>query len=105
MYFTDIDKHSKAKLNKALLWEYDTTDIDYEAMKNIIVQRVAERGRMEDWYFILNLYGLAKVKEILKSIAYMNNKDLRFVSHQFSIPLKEMKCYGKKQLANQHWNS
>jgi hypothetical protein len=105
MYFTDIDKHSKAKLNKALLWEYDTTHIDYEVMKNVIVQRVVERGRMEDWYFILNLYGLAKVKEIIKGISYMNNKDLRFVTHQFSIPVKEMKCYEKKQSANQYWSS
>lgn len=105
MYFTEFDMPLSAKLNKALLWEYDMARIDYEAMRNIIVQRVIERGRMEDWHFILKQYGVEKVKETIKGLSYLNRKDMRFVSHQFSIPLSEMKCFEKKQSANQHWSS
>ncbi len=105
MYFKEWDTHQDAKLNMALLWEYDVAQIDYDAMRNVIVQRVVERGRMEDWYFILNRYGIEQVRETIKGISYLNKKDLRFVSHQFSIPLNEMKCCTKKQLVDQHWSS
>lgn len=103
MYFTDMPV--SAKLNKALLWDYDTAQIDYKAMRHVIVQRVVERGRTEDWYFILKQYGIEKVRETIKGLAYLNRKDMRFVSHQFSIPLNEMKCYERRQSKNQHWNS
>ncbi|MCX8492032.1 MAG: hypothetical protein ORN54_13300 [Cyclobacteriaceae bacterium] len=105
MYFTGFDAPQSAELNKALLWEYDTTQIDYDAMRIVIVQRVVERGRMEDWYFILKQYGIEKIKETIKGLSYLNRKDMRFVSHQFSIPLNEMKCYERKQLTNRHWDS
>jgi len=35
----------------------------------------------------------------------LNDKDMTFVSHQFDIPLNDLKCYEKKQSVNQHWNS
>jgi hypothetical protein len=105
MYFEDFKKHQEAQLNKALLWEFDLTGIDYEAMRASIVQRVIERGRHSDWHFILNLYGVNKVKEIIKELPYLSDKDRCFVSHQFSIPLTKMKCYERKQLPAQHWNS
>lgn len=105
MYFTEFDIPPSVKLNKALLWEYDTDQIDYNALRNVIIQRVVERGRMEDWYFILKQYGIEKIKETIKGLSYLNRKDMRFVSHQFSIPLNEMKCYERKQSANPHWSS
>ncbi|GAC1313909.1 MAG: hypothetical protein NVSMB24_37820 [Mucilaginibacter sp.] len=105
MYFDDFEKFQNVKLNPKLLWEYNFMDFDYFAMRNIVVQRVIERGWPNDWYFILNLYGIERVKAAIQDLAYLNDKDMNFVSHQFNIPLTSMKCYEKKQSANQHWNS
>jgi hypothetical protein len=105
MYFDDYRKHSQAILNTGLLWEYNLTDFDYEDMRDLVVQRVIQRGWPNDWYFILNRYGIDGVKAAIKNIAYLNDKDMNFVSHQFNIPLNAMKCYIKKQSVNQHWNS
>jgi hypothetical protein len=105
MYFDDYRKHAQAILNTRLLWEYNLTDFDYEDMRDLVVQRVIQRGWPNDWYFILNRYGIDGVKAAIKNIAYLNDKDMNFVSHQFNIPLNAMKCYTKKQSVNQHWNS
>jgi len=105
MYFDDFKKFPEASLNPKLLWEYNLSDFDYRGMRNVVVQRVIERGWPSDWYFILNYYGTRGVKSAIKDLAYLNDKDMNFVSHQFGIPLNAMKCYEKKHSVNQHWNS
>ena len=105
MYFDDYKKHPDASLNPKLLWEFNLIDFDYIKMRDIVVQRVIERGWPTDWYFMLNKYGINGVKLAIKNLLYLNDKDMNFVSHQFNIPLTSMKCYEKKQSANQHWDS
>lgn len=74
-------------------------------MRNIVVQRVIERGWRNDWYAALNLYGIDGMKDAIKQLPYLNHKDMHFVSTIFKIPLSDMKCYEKKQLNRAHWNS
>ena len=105
MYFDDYKQHANAKINQSLLWEYDIAAFDYAQMANVVVQRVIERGWPNDWYAVLNLYSIDGIKEIIKAIPYLNEKDMYFVSGLFEIPLLQMKCYIKKQLQPQHWNS
>jgi len=105
IYLSDYKKHQDAKINPALLWEYNLSDFDFQQMRNIVVQRVIERGWPNDWYAALNLYGEKGMKDAIKSIPYLNDKDMNFVSKAFEIPLSEMKCYEKKQSRPAHWNS
>jgi hypothetical protein len=102
MYFDHYKDYADVNLNPKLLREYDLTHFDYHHMQNGVVQRVIERGWPNDWYFMLNFYGINGVKKAIKEIAYLNDKDMNFVSLQFNIPLIEMKCYTKKQLINPH---
>ena len=91
----DYKKHIEAKINPTLLWEYDLNRFDYHAMRNVVVQRVIERGWPEDWWAALNLYGEDGMSKAIREIAYLNDKDMNFVSNAFDIPLSEMKCYEK----------
>ena len=105
LYLSDYKKHPDAKINPALLWEYNLSDFDFQQMRNIVVQRVIERGWPNDWYAALNLYGEKGIKEAIKTIPYLNDKDMNFVSKAFKIPLSKMKCYTKKRSQPAHWNS
>ncbi len=105
MFFDDYLSHRDARVRKSLLWEYDTDRFDWMAMRTLVVQRVIERGRKDDFYAILNCYGLDGVKEAIKKISYMNRKDLSFVCSVFGLKKEELKCYIKKQSAEQHWDS
>jgi len=105
IYLSDYKKHPDAKINPALLWEYNLSDFDFQKMRNVVVQRVIERGWPNDWYAALNLYGEKGIKEAIKAIPYLNDKDMNFVSHVFKIPLSKMRCYEKKQFQQARWNS
>lgn len=105
MYFDDYKNFKDAVLNPKLLWEFNLSKFDFMEMRNVVVQRVIERGWPNDWYFILNYYGIEDVKTAIKNIAYLNEKDMNFVSHQFDIPLTTMQCFEKKQLVTARWNS
>lgn len=74
-------------------------------MRNVVVQRVIERGWPGDWYFILNKYGVEGVKSAIHEIPYLIDKDMNFVSHPFQILLTYMKCYIRRQSAPSHWTS
>lgn len=54
MYFGGDKNFPDVALNPKLLWEFNLSDLDYNEMLNVVVQRVIERGWPEDWYFILN---------------------------------------------------
>lgn len=105
MYFSDYKNHPINQIRSSLLWEYASDEIDYDSMKTVIVQRVIERGRIEDFYAILNRFGLDEVKKAIKEIAYLSDKDIAFVCIIFDLNKKEFKCYSMKQLKHQHWSS
>ena len=88
-----------------MLWEFDLEKFDWQQMRNEVVQRVLERGRMDDFYAILNLYGVEGVKEALREIPYMNDKDMNFACVAFDLRKEELKCYTRKQSKPLHWNS
>jgi hypothetical protein len=105
MFFSDYKKHVGATINPSLLWEYNIDKVDYSKMKNVIVGRVIERGWPDDWYAILNLYGVEGVKKTITELPHLNDKDMNFVSHVFNLPLTALKCYTKKQSVQGHWES
>jgi hypothetical protein len=105
MFFEDYKYHAQAIISPKLFWEYDLKDFDFEKMKNLVVERVIERGRINDWYAMLNLYGVNEVVHAIKNLPYLNRKDANFVQVIFNIPPNEMKCLQRKQSHFLHWNS
>ena len=53
---------------------------------------------MDDFYAMLNLYGLKEVEDTIKKIKCLNKKDMNFVSVVFEIPFEELRCYTEQQL-------
>jgi hypothetical protein len=105
MFFDNYKQHAEARLRPSLLWEYELSNFDWYAMKAIVFQRVIERGRLDDFYAVLNIYGLAEFREGIKIIPFLNPKDMRFVCNFFGLNKKDLVCYTQKQLRQKHWNS
>jgi hypothetical protein len=105
MFFDDYKQHSDSQIRPSLFWEYDLTRFDWNQMRTLVVQRVVERGRMDDFYAMLNMYGIDGVREAIKDIPTLCPKDLSFVCNVFNLKKEELKCYTLKQLRPQHWNS
>ena len=103
MFFDNFTKLNNANLDRHLFWEYTINDeSDWNNIlknKRLVVKRVIELGRIEDFYAIFNLYGgVENVKSIIKEIEFLNKKDMNFVSVIFKIKLEELRCYKKMLL-------
>ena len=93
------------KINHSLLWEYDMNNFDWQSSKTIVAQRVIELGTPEDFFAAFDLYGgIDGVREIVKSVPYLNDLNIHFVCTLFNLNKEELKCYTKKQSSPAHWN-
>ncbi len=102
---SEIDKDRHTAIRKHLLWEFDLENFDFQNAKDIVIERVVQRGDKDDWLSIFNLYGVEAVENSIRNIQYLNPKDLNFVVWVFDIPKEKMKCYTKTQLSSKHWSS
>ena len=104
MYFSDYKRHIGCKINPSLLWEYEMENFDFKAMRNVVVQRVLERGWTDDFYAMFNLYGYRAIRQVIKEIPYMNAKDMNFVCLLFNLKKEDLKCYRNKVSKLQLWD-
>lgn len=103
MMFEDWKEKNINSISKSLLWEYDLSDFDWNYMKVVVMQRVIERGWMNDFYGAISIYGgIDNIREIIKDIPVLSDKDMSFVCSIFNLKKEELKCYTRKQLREDH---
>lgn len=104
MLFSDWKNHHTT-ISTSLLWEYDINTFDWNAMQSIVVQRVIERGWMDDFYAAIRIYkGINNFKNIIKQIPVLSDKDAQFVCAVFNLKKEELKCYTRKQSRERRLN-
>ena len=52
---------TKPNIPDNFLWEYDLETFNYDRSYKIVIERVLERGNIEQWREILNYYGEEKI--------------------------------------------
>ena len=92
-------------LSSHLFWDVDINRLDADISKRLIIERVFLLGTAKEIILVINYYGAREVVDVLKGINYIDPKTLNFVSKLFKISLQSFKCYTRKQLNPQHWNS
>ena len=99
MFFDDWETHKKETISKAILWEYNTNNENWnwEKMSKTVVARVIERGRENDYYAMFQMYGgIKNVKEIIKKIPYLSAKDMNWCCVLFNLKKEELLCYNRQ---------
>ena len=99
MFFSDWKEKSKdLQISKSILWEYDLSNFSWYDMRTTVMQRVIERGWINDFYAAIRIYGgISSVKEIIKDIPSLSDKDMTFVCSVFDLVKEDLKCYTRKQ--------
>lgn len=95
--FDDYKKYGACSVSPSLLWEYDLSDFDWWKSRKIVVQRILERGWLEDYYAGFNLYGgIEGFREIIKEIPSLSPRDMNFACIVFDLKKEDLKCYTRK---------
>jgi hypothetical protein len=81
-----------------IFWDIDAEKLDYDAKAGFIIERVFERGDVEDIRRCRRYYGDEKVAFALLSAKYLPLQTIHFASAVIDKPVEEFRCYILRQL-------
>ncbi len=65
-------------INPALLWEYDLDTFNYEKSYKIVIERVLERGNLEEWREMAGIYSKEQILETIDWSSQLAKRDKEF---------------------------
>jgi hypothetical protein len=92
-----MQKPEKPILDKRIFWDVKFEELDYTKYANFIIERVFERGDVEDIRQTRRFYGDEKVKEVLLSAKYLPEHKWGLAESIVEEPISEFRCYKTKQ--------
>ena len=84
-------------LSKRLFWDVPIESLEDDVHKRFIVQRVLERGGINDIRLMMNYYSLSVVAEEAREIRSLDPVTLAFASCLINEPEENFRCYALKQ--------
>ncbi len=91
-------------LSKHLFWDINVSHIDGQKNKTIIIERVFNRGDINDLQIIIKQYGIETIKREIVKAGFLDKKTLSWASSFLNIPKIGFRCYKKTQSKQVHWN-
>jgi nicotinamide mononucleotide adenylyltransferase len=88
----------KPIFEKRIFWDVNFEQIDYDAKANFVIERVFERGDVEDIRQCRRYYSDEKVTEALLKAKFLPLHTIYFASAIIDKPLEEFRCYRLRQL-------
>lgn len=65
-------------LPQYLFWEYDLKNFNYNKSYFIVIERVIERGTIEQWRMVQFYYGKEKMLEVARQSKQLTKRDKHF---------------------------
>ncbi len=65
-------------INQQLLWEYDLDTFNFVKSYKIVIERVMERGNLEQWREMVQLYPREKILETIDWSGQLDKRDKDF---------------------------
>jgi hypothetical protein len=94
----------KPNLSPTIFWDIDFSKIDYDGKYRFVIERVLERGDINDWNEIKRYYGLGKMKDALLQARYLSKENLSFSSVYFDVAKENFRCYKLQSSNPGHWH-
>jgi hypothetical protein len=88
----------KPIFEKRIFWDVNFEKLDYDAKANFVIERVFERGDVEDIRQCRRYYGEEKVKTALLNAKFLPLDTIHFASAIIDKPIEEFRCYILRQL-------
>ncbi|MBP6430917.1 MAG: hypothetical protein KA319_04040 [Ferruginibacter sp.] len=94
-----MQKPIKPYDNKRIFWDVNAEKLDFEAKANFIIERVFERGDVEDIRMCRRYYGDEKVSLALLNAKWLFKHTMYLAAGIFQKKITDFRCY-KLQLLN-----
>ncbi len=88
----------KPVFDKRIFWDVNFEQLDYDAKANFVIERVFERGDVEDIRKCRRYYGDEKVAEALLKAKYLPEHRMHLAAAVIDKPVEQFRCYKLRQL-------
>ncbi len=95
---------NKPNLNPRIFWDIRFDELDYEKYANFIIERVFERGDVEDIRQVRRFYGDEKVGEALTNAKWLASSTLSLAKAILNNENEDYRCYLLKQSNPTHFD-
>ena len=86
------------QFDKRIFWDVAFDKLDYDNKASFVIERVFERGDVEDIRQCRRYYGDEKIRKILLEAKYLPLDRIYLSSAIIEEPLNEFRCYKLQQL-------
>ena len=87
----------KSVFNRRIFWDVNFEALDYDKRARFVIERVFERGDVEDIRQCRRYYGDEMIKEILLTAKYLPERRLHLAAAVIDKPVKDFRCYILRQ--------
>ena len=99
----DETKH-KPVFDRRIFWDVNFDTLDYDKRARFVIERVFERGDVDDIRQCRRYYGDEKIREILTTAKWLSKKTVYLACAVLDNDLSDYKCYNLAQLNPQLWH-
>ena len=86
-----------------LFWDADPSDLDFSKHMKYVVQRVLERGTLDDMRHMFSMYGFDNVVATSKALRSLDPVSFSFIVNLSGQPKESFRCYTLKQSSQAPW--
>ena len=97
-FVSQMEKPVKPIFNKRIFWDVNFEALNYDAKANFVIERVFERGDVDDIRQCRRYYGAEKVKEALLNAKFLPLHIIYLASAVIDEPIEAFRCYKLRQL-------
>jgi hypothetical protein len=94
----------KPEFNKRIFWDVNFDMIDYQIKSAFVIERVFERGDVEDIRQARRYYGDEVVVRSLTAAKWLRYDIYVFVKNLFDLKPEDFRCYTQRQLSQLPWS-
>jgi len=89
---------SKPQFHRRIFWDVDFDKLDYDKRADFIIERVFERGDVEDIRQCRRYYGDEKVADALLNAKFLMEHSIYLAAAVINKPIEDFRCYKLRQL-------
>lgn len=93
-----MPKKEKPVFDKRIFWDVDFEKLHYDTKANFIIERVFERGDVQDIRNCRRYYGQEKIKKALLNAKFLPETTMYLASAVIDKSVTEFRCYKLRQL-------
>jgi len=87
----------KPQFHPRIFWDIDFAKLDYDVKASFVIERVFERGDVEDIRQCRRYYDDEKITQVLLNAKYLPERRLYLASAVIGKPLNDFRCYILRQ--------